>query len=122
MAIKSLSALFKGGTKVVVGGYNALKTPLDNWEGSKERKKYALDLIKKIDIMQQESIDNIQKQISPDGLCEAFIENKFSQKAEMEQRMQLNLSDSNEQLESLHAEKEQILSFKDKLLKEKKNG
>jgi len=116
-AVKGLGVLFAGGSKALICGYQGLQKPVGNWEGSLKKKKYAEHIILTLNSMQMEAINHIAQSIDPNGLCDAYIEQKFAQKIELEQREQ-KVSELSQQREALLPHIESLCVFKKKLSKE----
>jgi len=114
---KGIEMLFTGGTKALMNGYDSLQKPVGNLEGSLKRKKYITHIEQTLNRMQMEAINKIDQSIDPDGLCELLIEQKFSQKAELEQRENKRNEISVER-DTLMPELEMLNVFKKKLCKE----
>jgi hypothetical protein len=114
-AATGLGSLFSGGAKALMGGYGMIKEPLESWEGSKKKMVYMRELETQINAMKQEAIAHLEQQIDPENLCIAFIEQKFPQKAELEQRIKHSGKDFSMDRTSLQSQIVDIQSFKNEL-------
>lgn len=114
-AAKGVAKLFSLGTSALIGGYNNLKTPMQGWEGSIKKKKYADDLAKAIDEIKLKVVRNVRDNIDPKALCDAYIEQKFPQKAELENRLKMKISESQMDKEKLENQISNMTAFKNQL-------
>jgi GTPase Era involved in 16S rRNA processing len=117
--LSGISKLVTTGMKGAILSYKGIEDPLKIAMGSKDKANYARELGKHLDEIKRQIIGNIESSIDndADALVKLYIESKFPQKAEIEQRYQTERDRTLDERKSIDRERETIVAMRNDILK-----
>ena len=112
-----LTGLLSVGVKGAMLSYQGIKDPLAKTMGSRDKAKYGRELAGHIDEIKRTIITDIESSLNVDTMVQGYIESKFPQKAEIEQRQLTDRNRTVNDRKVLDAEREYIVAMRDDMLK-----